>query len=118
VDLFVQEITALAALLSVAAFYLSFIVYKRYQSTSIGWGLLSLAVGVMALQRIGAAAWAYGALAMTIEQFLQLSSIMYVVISTIVFIAAWEVNKVTKRYKLVEIKELRAFTRELRKRKK
>lgn len=114
-DPIVETITALAAIISVAAFYLSFIVYKRYESTSIGWGLLSLAVGMMALQRVAAAAWAYGALAVTSEQFLQLSSVMFSIISLVVFLAAWEVKKLTERYKLVELKSLKAFEKKLKK---
>jgi hypothetical protein len=119
----VQIVSTIASLLTVSAFYLSFLVYKKYQATSIGWGLLALAAGIIAFQSLAAWAWSFGMVNMTDDNFIALSCIMFSILSVVVFAAAWQVKKMTERYKLVERRQLKKFASDLndlqaRKRKK
>jgi len=105
-DDFAKAVTLIAAVLSCAAFYLSLIVFKRYNQTSPMWALLSIAAGIIAFHRLAALAWSFGLLQATSNDFLAFSSVVFAILSLFIFLAAWETKKVSDSYRLVEIKRL------------
>ena len=108
-----QGLTLLAAAFSLAAFYFSLIVHRKYEHSSRGWAFLAVAAGIIAFHRLAASAWAFGFFNASSDDFLGFSSIVFFVLSIVVLLAAWEVKKLAESHRLVDIKLLKKFAKEI-----
>ncbi|MCX8194995.1 MAG: hypothetical protein N3G22_02715 [Candidatus Micrarchaeota archaeon] len=114
-DLFVDAITLLSALLSLAALYISVEVFKKYKKTSHTWGLLLVCVAIIAFHRISIFFWSVDLVKASPQEVLLFSSIVFGILSLIVFLAAVETKKMFESYRLVEIQGAKRLAEELEK---
>ncbi|HIH30678.1 TPA: hypothetical protein HA243_04715 [Candidatus Micrarchaeota archaeon] len=68
-----------------------------------------MAAGIIAFHRIAAAAWAFGIYQASADDFLGFSSGVFVILSFVIFFAAWEVKKMSERYRLVELRQMKEY---------